>query len=123
MAARDYSDLSENNAKEIKHRKVQQQKVTGLSIAALVVGILSIPAAMMPVIGIVAAVVALAVALIALFVAIRGNQQKVYAAIGVLLAIIAVCTSIVITNFSSEAARKCEEEGHASHELCQRLNS
>nr|WP_156963327.1 hypothetical protein [Corynebacterium auriscanis] len=37
MAARDYSDLSENNAKEIKRRKVQQQKVTGLSIAALVV--------------------------------------------------------------------------------------
>ena len=53
--------------------------------------------------------------------AIRGEQQKVYPAIGVLLAIVAVATSILITNFSADAARRCEDEGHNSHELCQKL--
>lgn len=108
MAERDYTDLDKAQAREDTRRVIAPRRVSGFSLAALIVGILCFPAAVMPVIGIVVAMIGIGVGLAALIVANRKGTQRSYAAGGLVLAIIAMGVSIFFTQAALSALEGCE---------------
>ena len=109
MPERDYTDLDKARAREEARRVITPRKVSGFSLAALIVGILCIPAAVMPIIGIIVSLVGIAVGLAALAVATKKGTQRSYAAGGLVLAILAMGISIFFTQAGLSAVAGCED--------------
>lgn len=79
-----------------------------LGLAALLLGVLALPAALMPVLGIVISVVVLFVALVALVRAVRMPEFSwVYPGIAVVIAVLALGTATLITNAANEKIQSC----------------
>jgi len=109
VAREDYIDLDKSNAQEADLQKIAPRKVSGLSLAALIVGILSIPAAMFPLIGIVVAAVAILVGITSLLIANRRGTQRSYAIIGLVLGVLAMAIAIFFTQVAMKSMEGCED--------------
>ena len=109
MAREDYIDLDKSNAQEVELQKIAPRKVSGLSLAALIVGILSIPAAMFPLIGIVVAAVAILVGIASVVIANRRGTQRSYAIIGLVLGVLAMAIAIFFTQVAMKSMEGCED--------------
>lgn len=109
MAREDYIDLDKSNAQEDELQKIAPRKVSGLSLAALIVGILSIPAAMFPLIGIVVAAVAILVGIATVVIANRRGTQRSYAIIGLVLGVLAMAIAILFTQVAMKSMEGCED--------------
>ena len=109
MAREDYIDLDKSNAQEVELQKIAPRKVSGLSLAALIVGILSIPAAMFPLIGIVVAAVAILVGIASVVIANRRGTQRSYATIGLVLGVLAMAIAIFFTQVAMKSMEGCED--------------
>lgn len=106
---KDYSDLDRAPRKVRTERTpVAQRPVTGLSIFALLFGILAIPGSLMPFYGIIAAMIGIIVGIIALLRASRGNSPRAYAIGGLVLSIFAMGVAIFFTSAAMKATEGCE---------------
>lgn len=106
---KDYSDLDSAPRKvETQDVKVSQRPVAKLSLVALVVGILTVPAAIMPFIGIFVAMVGLVVGIVAVIRASRRGTQRAYAIAGLVLSILAMAIALAFTTIALQAADGCE---------------
>ncbi|MDK8890468.1 DUF308 domain-containing protein [Corynebacterium macclintockiae] len=108
MAREDYTDLDKSHAQKIERQKIQPRAVGGLSLAALLVGILAIPAAIFPLVGVVVAAVAIVVGIIAVIRANRQGTQRSYAIIGLVLAVISMAMAIFFTQAAMKSIEGCE---------------
>ncbi|MDH2455092.1 hypothetical protein QDW14_01170 [Corynebacterium bovis] len=88
-------------------RVVPPVRSSGLSLAALIIAILALPAAMLPLIGLVTGVVAVAVALVALILAMRRGRPRGYAIAALVMAAFAVAVAAVVTNAAGDVAQRC----------------
>ncbi|MGJ4049684.1 DUF3099 domain-containing protein [Corynebacterium macclintockiae] len=109
MAREDYTDLDKSHAQKIERRKIQPRAVGGLSLAALLVGILAIPAAIFPLVGVVVAAVAIVVGIIAVIRANRKGTQRSYAIIGLVLAVISMAMAVFFTQAAMKSIKGCED--------------
>lgn len=95
----------------------------GLSIAALVLGIISIPAALTVWIGFIAGVLGIVFGVIGMRQAKRGKANKrVFAMVGAITGIIGLVLSIVVFAYAAKRSKACEDKiGHrpSSSELQQ----
>lgn len=106
---RDYTDLdSAPRTVETQDVRVEPRPVSKLSFAALIIGILTIPAIMLPGINLVVAMIGIVVGIFAVLRAYRGNTQRAYAIAGLVLAILAMGASIFFISVGLNAARECE---------------
>lgn len=106
---RDYSDLdSAPRTVSTVQTTVSPRPVTGLSLAALLIGILVIPAALMPFFGIVAAIIGIIVGIVALLRANRNGSPRAYAIGGLVLSIIGMAVAITFTSAGMKAVEGCE---------------
>lgn len=113
MAPTDYSDI-DLGGKAGKQRKqkqvaVEPRKVSGLSIAALILGILSVPSALMPLFGIPISAVCILVGIVAVWRATSAGTQRSFAITGLVLSIIAMIGSLVFTQIALSAIEGCED--------------
>lgn len=113
MAPMDYSDI-ELNSKPHKTMQpeaveIQPRKVSRLSIAALILGILSVPTALMPLFGIPISAVCIVVGIVALWRANAAGTQRSFAVTGLVLSIIAMIGSLVFTQIALSAIEGCED--------------
>lgn len=84
------------------------QRQSRLGLAALVLGVMALPAALMPVLGVIIAVVVLGVALVALIRAVRAPEISwTYPGIAVIVAVIALAAASLATNAADEKIRDC----------------
>lgn len=104
-----YYDLDNQTAVTSEQRAIAQRKVSGLSIAALIIGILCIPAIMAPAWGIIVSGIGIIVGIIALVRASRQGGQRAYAICGLVLAIIGMVVSVLFTASLVKAAQDCLE--------------
>ncbi|AHI03233.1 hypothetical protein [Corynebacterium falsenii] len=121
-AGRNYSDLDRSQAREDARRVITPQKVSGLSLAALIVGILCIPASIMAVIGIVVAMVGIVVGVTAVVVASRRGTQRSYAIGGLVLSIVAMAIAIFFTQAGLSAVQGCDGLRGEEFQQCVRDN-
>lgn len=106
---RDYSDLDRAPRRVATDRTaVAPRPVTGLSIAALIVGILVIPAALMPFFGIVAAIIGILLGIFALLRANKNGSPRAYAIGGLVLSILGMAAAIIFTSAGMKAIEGCE---------------
>ncbi|AWT26069.1 hypothetical protein Csp1_12690 [Corynebacterium provencense] len=91
---------------------------------ALVLAVMSLPAALMPVLGVVIAVVVLLVGLVALVRAVRVEDISwTYPAIAVVVAVLALGASTMVTNAAQDRIRDCGATTAEQAENCLRDNS
>ncbi len=121
MDRNDYTDL-DSSARAPRGEsgtvKVQPRKISGLSLAAVLVGILAIPAALLPLIGIFVAVIALILGLIAVIRAAKQEKPKTFAGIGLVLGIVSMALAIIITTAAMDAANDCGHLRGVENEQC-----
>jgi hypothetical protein len=90
-----------------------------LSIAALVLAVLAIPAALFPWLGLVVAVIVLAVGLVALIRALRSPVITVgYPMTAVVIAIAAVALAGIVTNGTANQLEDCDAQTDEEVEQC-----
>ncbi|WP_238596969.1 DUF308 domain-containing protein [Corynebacterium heidelbergense] len=125
MGSNNYSDLSGSSApRRAEPVAVQPRRVTGLSLAALILGILALPCGLLPVLGIIAAIIAIAVGIVALIVASRKQAPRAYAATGLVLGILAMIVGNVSTTMVSRAVDQCQgKEGDALTQCINEIGS
>lgn len=109
VAREDYTDLDKSNAEETELQKVAPRKVSGLSMAALIVGILAIPAAMFPLIGLVVAAISIIVGIFSVLNANRKGTQRSYAIIGLVLGVVAMAVAVFFTQAAMQSVKGCED--------------
>lgn len=106
---RDYSDLdSAPRTVNTQSTPVQPRPVSRMSLVSLVVGILTVPAALVPFFGIVVALVGIAVGIVAVIRTNRKNTQRSYAIAGLVLSIVAMAIAITFTAIGVKAVEGCE---------------
>ena len=79
-----------------------------LSLAAMIIGILALPAGLMPLIGIAIAMVALLVAIVALVRANRQGTARNYPTVGLVLAILAMALALITTKSAFDFPDECQ---------------
>lgn len=90
-----------------------------LSIAALLLAVLAVPAALFPWLGLVVAVVVLAVALVALIRTMRSSEiSRGYPIAAVGVSIAAVALAGIITNGTANQIEECDPQDQAELEQC-----
>lgn len=120
---RDYSDLDSAPRKvTTQDVVVGQRPVSKLSLAALLIGILTIPAAILPIFGIPVAMVGIVVGIVAVIRAYRNHTQRSYAIAGLVLAILAMGLAIFFTTVSFQALEGCEDLRGEEFTQCVRNN-
>ena len=79
-----------------------------LSLAALILGVLAVPAGLMPLLGIGIALVALLVSIIAVIKANRKNEAVGQPVTGLVLAIIAMALALITTKSALDFPEECK---------------
>ncbi|WP_288800937.1 DUF308 domain-containing protein [uncultured Corynebacterium sp.] len=120
---RDYSDLDSAPRKvTTQDVVVGPRPISKLSLAALLIDILTIPAAILPIFGIPVAMVGIVVGIVAVIRAYRNQTQRSYAIAGLLLAILAMGLAIFFTTVSFQALEGCEDLRGEEFTQCVRDN-
>lgn len=122
MAKKDYSDLDKARPVAAPAQAITPRRVTGLSVAALIVGILCIPASIIPFIGIVAAAIGIIVGMVAVIFMMRNDTQRSFAITGLVLGIVAMAIAIFITHAAQGATKGCENLRGAEFQDCVKHN-
>ena len=124
MAKKDYSDLdSAPRSAQTQDEVVGQRPVSKLALVALIVGILTIPAAMMPVFGIIVAMIGVAIGIVALLRASRNGTQRAFAIVGLVLSILALGFAIFLTSVGLKAIEECGDVPKDQYAQCPQDNN
>src|SRR5699024_4421445 len=93
------------------------QVASRMSLAALILGVLALPAGLLPLIGIFVAMIALVVSIIALIRANRHATARTYPIVGLVLAILALGLALITTTAATEFPAHCPgvSDGERTH--------